>query len=234
MAANFRVCGYYRMSPLFSFLVLFPHCLPSMARFAFVPWQNALPKPLFSDSNHSLTALWMDRWRRSSAAASWKENGISPQSDVFYENGDAKQTPLHTDKIKAENLGGMRFQTLQRKKICTLKSKFLPSWAVSFFASHPVCAQSVLRSVPTHHTQSVPIHHTQLRMCSSITPRQLRVVPSPLPPCTPAPNPLLPPPGWLSPQAQPLQANQTGALLLIRGLVWRRRHPCSSPNFNHS
>lgn len=115
MAENLGVCGYYRMSPLFSFLVLFPRCLPSLARFAFVSCQNAMPKPLFSNSNHSLTALWMDRWGRS--PASWKENGISPHADVFYENGDAKQPPLHIGKIKTESLGGIRrFFPLQGKK----------------------------------------------------------------------------------------------------------------------
>lgn len=135
MAENFGFCGYYRMSPLFSFLVLFPRCLPSMARFAFVSRQNALPKPLFSDSNHSLTALWMDRWRRSSPA-SWKDNGISSHADVFYENGAAKQPPLHTDKIKTESLGEKKEK---REKICILKSKFFSTWALSFFA---FCMQS--------------------------------------------------------------------------------------------
>lgn len=51
------------------------------------------------------------------------------------------------------------------------------------------------------------------------------------------------PPGWLKTQTQQMQTSNAewpwepklGALLLIRGLVWRRRRdPCSSPNFNHS
>lgn len=47
---------------------------------------------------------------------------------------------MHRDKFKTESLGGIRsFQTLQEKKRCTLKSKFFPAGALSFFA---FCMQS--------------------------------------------------------------------------------------------